>query len=184
MCQQKDAPASMINTCNGWYCDTFKPSNPNTPKMWTENWIGWFKSWGGLDPLRTVEDVGLAVARFFQFEGTFQNYYMVNTQTTVKVKSVNKAVDEPESLHWSWRPEKTDDTQLLGKGEVDDPILSGNMTLMINETGYILHAYVNGEHKPIRLVPGVNTISLLSATVGFPVRANYDRIRPGFHPEI
>lgn len=27
----------------------------------------------------------------------------------------------------------------------DDPILSGNMTLRINETGYILHAFVNGE---------------------------------------
>ncbi|KAL6224296.1 hypothetical protein ACLB2K_003151 [Fragaria x ananassa] len=334
MCQQPDAPASMINTCNGWYCDKFKPSNPNTPKMWTENWTGWFKSWGGLDPLRTAEDVAFSVARFFQYGGTFQNYYMyhggtnfgrtaasyittsydydapldeyghlnqpkwghlkelhevlksmehtltygnitttelgnsvsttvfatnessscifgnannsadatitfqgkthivpawsvsilpdckeeayntakVNTQTTLKVKSVNKAEDEPQSLQWSWRPERID-TELLGKGEVvanllmeqkeaandasdylwymtsvqiskDDPVLIGNMTLRINETGYILHAYVNGEHvgsqwakynvfnyvfeKPIKLVPGVNTISLLSATVGFP----------------
>ncbi|KAL6219654.1 hypothetical protein ACLB2K_007413 [Fragaria x ananassa] len=199
MCQQKDATASMINTCNGWYCDTFKPSNPNTPKMWTENWTGWFKSWGGLDPLRTAEDVAFPVARSFQYVGRFQNYYMyhggtnfgrtaasysttsydydapldeyghlnqpkwahlkelhettvfatnessgcifgnandsvdatitfqgkthtvpawsVNTQTTLKVKSVNRAEDELQSLQWSQRPEKIH-TELLGKGEV------------------------------------------------------------------
>ncbi|PPD93340.1 hypothetical protein GOBAR_DD09730 [Gossypium barbadense] len=28
----------MINTCNGFYCDNFKPNNPKSPKMWTENW--------------------------------------------------------------------------------------------------------------------------------------------------
>ncbi|KAK9948128.1 hypothetical protein M0R45_003716 [Rubus argutus] len=138
-----------------------------------------------------------------------------NTAKKVK-KSVNKAEDEPESLHWTWRPESIDDTKILGKGEVvanhlleqkeaanddsdylwymtsvqlskDDPILSGNMTLRINETGYILHAFVNGEltgsqwatynvfnyvfEKPIKLNPGKNTISLLSATVDF--RFNY-----------
>lgn len=30
-----------INTCNGWYCHDFEPNNPNSPKMWTENWVGW-----------------------------------------------------------------------------------------------------------------------------------------------
>lgn len=44
--------------------------------------------------------------------------YQVNTQTTVKVKRSNKAEDEPESLHWAWRPENMDDTKILGKGEV------------------------------------------------------------------
>lgn len=77
MCQQSDAPEPMINTCNGWYCDNFTPNNPNSPKMWTENWTGWFKSWGGKDPHRTAEDLAFSVARFFQFGGTFQNYYMV-----------------------------------------------------------------------------------------------------------
>lgn len=48
----------------------------------------------------------------------FYYYFQVNTQTTVKVKSVNKAEDEPESLHWTWRPESIDDTKILGKGEV------------------------------------------------------------------
>lgn len=71
MCQQDDAPQPMvptlpqfvnylhiqlslfmypvisfiyfkqINTCNGFYCDSFTPNNPNSPKMWTENWTGW-----------------------------------------------------------------------------------------------------------------------------------------------
>ncbi|KAM2621462.1 hypothetical protein TB2_026207 [Malus domestica] len=42
---------------------------------------------------------------------------LVNTQTTVKVKVVNKAEDEPESFAWSWRPETIDDTRLLAMGE-------------------------------------------------------------------
>ncbi|XP_020271414.1 beta-galactosidase 15-like [Asparagus officinalis] len=50
MCQQDDAPQPMINTCNGFYCDSFKPNNETSPKMWTENWTGWFKSWDSPDP--------------------------------------------------------------------------------------------------------------------------------------
>ncbi|CAH9137509.1 unnamed protein product [Cuscuta epithymum] len=81
MCQQKDAPAPMLETCNGWYCDQYKPSNMSTPKIWTENWTGWFKNWGGKDPYRTAEDLAYAVARFFQRGGTFQNYYMYHGGT-------------------------------------------------------------------------------------------------------
>ncbi|XP_050220184.1 beta-galactosidase 15-like [Mercurialis annua] len=81
MCQQTDAPQPMINTCNGWYCDQFTPNNANSPKMWTENWTGWFKSWGGKVPHRTAEDLAFAVARFFQTGGTFQNYYMYHGGT-------------------------------------------------------------------------------------------------------
>ncbi|XP_059462503.1 beta-galactosidase 15-like [Corylus avellana] len=81
MCQQSDAPSPMINTCNGWYCDQFTPNNPNSPKMWTENWTGWYKGWGLQDPHRTVEDLAYAVARFFQYGGTFQNYYMYHGGT-------------------------------------------------------------------------------------------------------
>ncbi|CAK9146017.1 unnamed protein product [Ilex paraguariensis] len=68
---------AQISTCNGWYYDQFYPSNPNTHKIWTENWTGWFNEWGGGDPHRTAEDVAFAVARFFQYGGTVQNYYMV-----------------------------------------------------------------------------------------------------------
>ncbi|KAJ9183728.1 hypothetical protein P3X46_007540 [Hevea brasiliensis] len=338
MCQQSDAPKPMINTCNGWYCDSFTPNNPNSPKMWTENWTGWFKSWGGKDPHRTAEDVAFSVARFFQTGGTFQNYYMyhggtnfgrtaggpyittsydydapldefgnlnqpkwghlkqlhevlhsieetithgnittidyhksvtatiyatekgsscflgnanstsdatidlhgtkytvpawsvsilpdcqnvayntakVKTQTSVMIKKKNQAEDEPSSLKWSWRPENTDRTVILGKGRIqtsqlldqkaaandvsdylwymtsvhlkkDDPIWSRDMSLRVNGSGQILHAYVNGKYlgsqwakygvfsdvfeKNIKLKLGHNLISLLSSTVGL---ANY-----------
>ncbi|XP_022888073.1 beta-galactosidase 15-like [Olea europaea var. sylvestris] len=81
MCQESDAPEPMLNTCNGYYCDQFTPDNPNTPKIWTENWTGWFKNWGGLDPHRTAEDVAFAVARFYQNGGAVQNYYMYHGGT-------------------------------------------------------------------------------------------------------
>ncbi|XP_010535801.1 PREDICTED: beta-galactosidase 7 [Tarenaya hassleriana] len=81
MCQEKDAPEPMIETCNGFYCHDYKPTNPSNPKMWTENWTGWFKNWGGKHPFRTAEDLSYAVARFFQTGGTFQNYYMYHGGT-------------------------------------------------------------------------------------------------------
>ncbi|KAK7363330.1 hypothetical protein VNO77_05469 [Canavalia gladiata] len=333
MCKQADAPQPMINTCNGWYCDDFTPNNPNSPKMWTENWVGWFKNWGGKDPHRTAEDIAYAVARFVQTGGTFQNYYMyhggtnfgrtaggpyittsydydapldeygniaqpkwghlkelhrvlksmeesitngnisetdfgnsvkatvfatnessscflsnsnnttdvtitfrgknhivpawsvsllpdcqneeyntakVNVQTSLMVKEKNKAEDEPIALKWVWIPENIDDA-LLGKVNVtadtlidqknaandasdylwyitrldlkhDDPILSDNISLRINGTGHVIHAFVNGEHigshwatyginndqfeTKINLKHGKNVISLLSVTVG------------------
>ncbi|XP_068646886.1 beta-galactosidase 8-like [Aristolochia californica] len=81
MCQQADAPDPVINTCNGFYCDQFTPNSANKPKMWTENWSGWFLSFGGRAPYRPVEDLAFAVARFFQRGGTFQNYYMYHGGT-------------------------------------------------------------------------------------------------------
>uniref|UniRef100_A0A0C9RYA0 Beta-galactosidase n=1 Tax=Wollemia nobilis TaxID=56998 RepID=A0A0C9RYA0_9CONI len=81
MCQQADAPDSVINTCNGFYCDSFTPNSPSKPKMWTENWSGWFLSFGGRVPYRPTEDLAFAVARFFQRGGTFQNYYMYHGGT-------------------------------------------------------------------------------------------------------
>ncbi|XP_044480670.1 beta-galactosidase 8 [Mangifera indica] len=81
MCQQSDAPDPMINTCNGFYCDQFTPNSDKKPKMWTENWTGWFLSFGGAVPYRPVEDIAFAVARFFQRGGTFQNYYMYHGGT-------------------------------------------------------------------------------------------------------
>lgn len=42
MCKQDDAPDPVINTCNGFYCDYFSPDKPYKPKMWTENWTGWY----------------------------------------------------------------------------------------------------------------------------------------------
>ncbi|KAK4790260.1 hypothetical protein SAY86_017564 [Trapa natans] len=81
MCQQANAPDPIINTCNGFYCDQFTPNSNAKPKMWTENWSGWFLSFGGAVPYRPVEDLAFAVARFFQLGGTFQNYYMYHGGT-------------------------------------------------------------------------------------------------------
>ncbi|VFQ98096.1 unnamed protein product [Cuscuta campestris] len=81
MCQQADAPDPIINTCNGFYCDQFTPNSNSKPKMWTENWTGWYLSFGGPLPYRPVEDIAFAVARFFQRGGTFQNYYMYHGGT-------------------------------------------------------------------------------------------------------
>ncbi|XP_077245167.1 beta-galactosidase 8 isoform X2 [Tasmannia lanceolata] len=81
MCQQMEAPDPIINTCNGFYCDQFTPNSDKKPKMWTENWTGWFLSFGGGIPYRPVEDIAFAVARFFQRGGTFQNYYMYHGGT-------------------------------------------------------------------------------------------------------
>ncbi|GMI81634.1 beta-galactosidase 8 [Hibiscus trionum] len=81
MCQQSDAPDPIINTCNGFYCDQFTPNSDKKPKMWTENWSGWFLSFGGAVPYRPVEDLAFAVARFYQRGGTFQNYYMYHGGT-------------------------------------------------------------------------------------------------------
>ncbi|GAB4833510.1 Beta-galactosidase 7 [Ancistrocladus abbreviatus] len=81
MSQQSNPPAPMINTCNGFYCDQFWPSSKTMPKMWTENWSGWFKNWGGRNPHRTAEDLAFAVGRFFQYSGTFVNYYMYHGGT-------------------------------------------------------------------------------------------------------
>ncbi|GMP26545.1 hypothetical protein CsSME_00002943 [Camellia sinensis var. sinensis] len=81
MCQQYDAPDPVINTCNSFYCDQFTPNSPNKPKMWTENWPGWFKTFGGRDPHRPPEDIAYSVARFFQKGGSLQNYYMYHGGT-------------------------------------------------------------------------------------------------------
>lgn len=76
MCSQEDAPDPIINTCNGFYCDTFAPNSPSKPKMWTENYPGWFLAFGYAIPYRPVEDLAFSVARFFETGGTLQNYYM------------------------------------------------------------------------------------------------------------
>ncbi|KAL9370086.1 hypothetical protein Peur_041285 [Populus x canadensis] len=76
MLQNQWSELVSISTCNGWYCDQYQPRRSNIPKMWTENWTGWYKNWGGKDPHRTAEDLAFAVARFYQLGGTFQNYYM------------------------------------------------------------------------------------------------------------
>lgn len=33
---------TQINTCNGYYCDGFKPNSNKKPIFWTEDWDGWY----------------------------------------------------------------------------------------------------------------------------------------------
>ncbi|RZB59644.1 putative beta-galactosidase 10 [Glycine soja] len=84
MSQQSDAPQLMIDSSNGYYCDQFQPNDNHKPKIWTENWTGGYKNWGMQNPHRPAEDVAYAVAKFFQFGGTFQNYYMYHGGTNFK----------------------------------------------------------------------------------------------------
>ncbi|XP_052115956.1 beta-galactosidase-like [Arachis duranensis] len=49
----------------------FEPNNPNSPKMWTENWIGWYV-YLSLSPTTLYN---------FQTGGTFQNYDMYHGGT-------------------------------------------------------------------------------------------------------
>ncbi|KAL2501334.1 Beta-galactosidase 12 [Forsythia ovata] len=81
MCKQDDVPASIIDSCNGFYCEGFRPKNPNKPKMWTEVWTGWYTQFGGPVPHRPVEDLAFSVARFVQNNGSFFNYYMYHGGT-------------------------------------------------------------------------------------------------------
>ncbi|GJN12946.1 hypothetical protein PR202_ga31275 [Eleusine coracana subsp. coracana] len=78
MCQQDaDVPPKVIHTCNGFYCHDWFPNRTGIPKIWTENWTGWFKAWDKPDFHRSAEDIAFAVAMFFQKRGSLQNYYMV-----------------------------------------------------------------------------------------------------------
>jgi len=81
MCKQEDVPANIIDSCNGFYCEGFRPKNPNKPKMWTEIWTGWYTQYGGPVPHRPVEDLAFSVARFVQNNGSFFNYYMYHGGT-------------------------------------------------------------------------------------------------------
>ncbi|KAH7670360.1 Beta-galactosidase protein [Dioscorea alata] len=76
MCRQTDAPEAIINSCNAFYCDGFKPNSYRKPVIWTEDWNGWYANWGDRLPHRPVEDNAFAIARFFQRGGSFHNYYM------------------------------------------------------------------------------------------------------------
>ncbi|KAH6770173.1 beta-galactosidase 3 [Perilla frutescens var. hirtella] len=81
MCKDDNAPDPIINTCNGFYCDSFAPNKPYKPTMWTEAWSGWFNEFGGTIHQRPVQDLAFAVARFVQKGGSFVNYYMFHGGT-------------------------------------------------------------------------------------------------------
>ncbi|KAK4483659.1 hypothetical protein RD792_010860 [Penstemon davidsonii] len=81
MCKHETAPDPMIDSCNGFYCEGFKPNKPYKPKMWTEIWTGWYTQYGGAVPKRPAEDLAFSVARFVQNNGSYFNYYMYHGGT-------------------------------------------------------------------------------------------------------
>ncbi|KAL7125494.1 hypothetical protein ABFS83_14G120600 [Erythranthe nasuta] len=83
MCKQKDAPQTVISTCNGRQCgDTFPgPNGPNKPSLWTENWTAQYRVFGDSPSQRPAEDLAFSVARFFTRNGTLNNYYMYHGGT-------------------------------------------------------------------------------------------------------
>ncbi|GFP95157.1 beta-galactosidase 3 [Phtheirospermum japonicum] len=81
MCKDDNAPDPIINTCNGFYCDSFSPNRPYKPTMWTEAWTGWFNEFGGTLHQRPVQDLAFAVGRFIQKGGSYINYYMYHGGT-------------------------------------------------------------------------------------------------------
>ncbi|KAI5390492.1 hypothetical protein KIW84_075706, partial [Lathyrus oleraceus] len=81
MCKQEDAPDPVIDTCNGYYCENFTPNENNKPKMWTENWSGWYTDFGSGISHRPIKDLAYSVARFIQNRGSFVNYYMYHGGT-------------------------------------------------------------------------------------------------------
>ena len=69
-----------IETMNGFYgyrmLDEYRRRHPDQPGIWTENWPGWYDTYGYPHHIRTPEDVAYAVARYFAAGGTGVNYYM------------------------------------------------------------------------------------------------------------
>jgi beta-galactosidase len=72
--------AGAIETINGFLghtqLDRHWEEHPDQPAIWTENWTGWYDSWGYPHHVRTSEHVAYGVARFVAAGGTGVNYYM------------------------------------------------------------------------------------------------------------
>jgi len=85
MCSQGNIP-TVINTCNGFYCDGFPPDlrskYPNQPALWVEDWPGLSQQWGQAVPHRPVQDILFAMARWFRMGTSHHNYYMWHGGTT------------------------------------------------------------------------------------------------------
>ena len=69
-----------IETINAFYgheqIGQLVERHPEQPILWTENWTGWYDTWGYPHHVRSAEDEAYAVARFIAAGGTGVNYYM------------------------------------------------------------------------------------------------------------
>jgi beta-galactosidase len=73
------APGS-LETINSFYghiqIDEHRSRHPDQPALWTEDWPGWYDTFGYAHRTRSSEDCAYAVARFIAAGGTGVNYYM------------------------------------------------------------------------------------------------------------
>lgn len=51
-------------------------AHPKAPALWTENWTGWYQTWGGVLPKRQPDELAYATARFFAGGGGGVNYFL------------------------------------------------------------------------------------------------------------
>ena len=69
-----------IETVNWFYGHEKLPGHrrrhPDQPGLWTENWTGWYDTWGTPHKTRAAENEAYAVLRFIAEGGTGINYYM------------------------------------------------------------------------------------------------------------
>ncbi len=80
---QDDAVASAdgsLETINAFRAhemiDAHFQTHPKAPALWTENWTGWYQTWGGVLPKRQPEELAYATARFFAAGGSGVNYFL------------------------------------------------------------------------------------------------------------
>ncbi len=73
------APGS-LETINSFYghlqINEHRSRHPDQPALWTEDWPGWYDTYGYAHRARSSEDCAYAVARFIAAGGTGVNYYM------------------------------------------------------------------------------------------------------------
>lgn len=78
MCE--GAPKGAIATLNGFSVwsrvAANRKANPRQPVLWTEDWTGWYDTWGEPHHLRPTDDIAHEALRFFAVGGTGINYYM------------------------------------------------------------------------------------------------------------
>ncbi|KAG6767877.1 hypothetical protein POTOM_026766 [Populus tomentosa] len=160
---------SQINTCNGFYCDSFAPNKPYKPTIWTEAWSGWFSEFGGTIHQRPVQDLAFAVAKFIQKGGSFINYYMVGVQTSqmemlptngiFSWESYNEdisSLDDSSTFTTAGLLEQINVTRdasdylwymtSVDIGSSESFLHGGKLpTLIVQSTGHAVHIFINGQ---------------------------------------
>jgi beta-galactosidase len=63
-------------------------THPGKPALWTENWIGWYQTWGGVLPQRDPAELAYSTARFFAAGGSGVNYYLWHGGTNFNRESM------------------------------------------------------------------------------------------------